>query len=472
MLIRRAELDFAHIADLRIDAGRVLEIASRLPARPGEIVVDAAAAALLPGLHDHHIHLPALAAAMQSLRCGPPQIHSAQDLTTALAAADAAPGQDGQWLRGIGYHESVAGDIDRDWLDRHLRTRPARIQHRSGRLWILNGRALERLGDVGESSPLERIAGRLTGRLYDHDDWLRERLEGAWPNLAAASVRLASRGITGLTEATPGNDTGRFDRLRQAQAGGELRQDVLVMGGASLTGAAQCAGLEVGATKIHLHESALPDFDVLVARVRTSHAAGRPVAVHCVTRAELVFTLEALRKAQTLPGDRIEHASIAPPEALPLLRALGLTVVTQPHFILERGDAYLRDVDAEDRPWLYRVRSLLDAGIPVAAGSDAPFGDADPWRAMQAAVDRRTHGGEICGATEALPPEQALALFCGSARKPGGAPRRIVAGVSADLCLLDRPWRAAREDLGAVRVRMTFKSGRVIWNSRESEDES
>jgi predicted amidohydrolase YtcJ len=112
----------------------------------------------------------------------------------------------------------------------------------------------------------------------------------------------------------------------------------------------------------------------------------------------------------------------------------------------------------------------MDAGIPLAAGSDAPFGAAEPWVSMQAAVERRTQAGAICGADEALTPEQALALYCGSAGDPGGAPRRIAVDAPADLCLLDRPWSAARADLTAVEVRLTLAGGRVIWNSRDSED--
>ena len=72
----------------------------------------------------------------------------------------------------------------------------------------------------------------------------------------------------------------------------------------------------------------------------SAHAAGRPVAVHCVTRVQLVLTLAALDAAGRLPGDRIEHGAVIPAESLPDLR--GLTVVTQPHFVAERGEQYAR----------------------------------------------------------------------------------------------------------------------------------
>jgi predicted amidohydrolase YtcJ len=84
---------------------------------------------------------------------------------------------------------------------------------------------------------------------------------------------------------------------------------------------------------------------------------------------------------------------------------------------------------------------------------------------MQAAVDRRTGSGAVCGPDEALTPEQALALYCGDALDPGGAPRRIAAGAAADLCLLDRPWQAVRGNLSDARVRITWRDGRVIWDA-------
>src|SRR5439155_12888916 len=96
----------------------------------------------------------------------------------------------------------------------------------------------------------------------------------------------------------------------------------------------------------------------------------------------------ALELAGTAVGDRIEHAGVVPAELVAELARQRLTVVTQPGFVAERGDQYLRDVDADDVAHLYRVRSLLDAGVAVAFGTDAPYGSADPWRVIRAAVDR------------------------------------------------------------------------------------
>ena len=101
--------------------------------------------------------------------------------------------------------------------------------------------------------------------------------------------------------------------------------------------------------------------------------------------------------------------------------------------------------------------------MPLGAGTDAPFGDPDPWRAMQAAVDRRTQTGLLLGADERLAPERALALFTSPPEAPGDAPRRIAVGARADLCLLDRPWSKAREPLSSECVAATLRDGCVLW---------
>ena len=55
-------------------------------------------------------------------------------------------------------------------------------------------------------------------------------------------------------------------------------------------------------------------------------------------RSELVFAVTALSAAGGRTGDRIEHAAVAPPDAVVLLADLPVAVVTQPNFIRERGD--------------------------------------------------------------------------------------------------------------------------------------
>ena len=126
-----------------------------------------------------------------------------------------------------------------------------------------------------------------------------------------------------------------------------------------------------------------------------------------------------------------------------------------------RGDAYLDDVEPADRGDLWRCASLRAAGIPVAGSSDAPFGPADPWLGMAAAVDRMTTSGRRLGPADALDPHAALALYLGPLDAPGGPARRVAPGQCADLCLLDAPLAEVLADLDARHVVATVLAGRL-----------
>ncbi|MDA0978459.1 MAG: amidohydrolase family protein [Proteobacteria bacterium] len=442
--------------DVRLTGGRLAEIGSLSPVS-GEQVVAAGGRLLLPGIHDHHVHLAAMAASLSSVDCSPAAVTSPEELAASLHDQ---PGTD--WLRGIGYHESVAGPLDRDWLDRHGPDRPVRIQHRTGTLWIVNSRGLDILRALAASTLSDAdVSGRLAsdGRLYDCDDLIG--LTRQEPPIATVSQQLSSWGVTGVNDMTVSNDPQTlrwFDRL---QHNGELLQRVRLSGAASLP-TYQDAWLGVGETKIYLHDHQLPVFTDMVQQIRDSHLANRPVAIHCVTEAELVFSLAALEEGGLLPGDRIEHGSVIPDALLSMIRSADLLVVTQPNFVAERGDTYLAEVPVDQQPSLYRCRSLIESGIWVAFGTDMPFGHPDPWRAMAAATRRTTVDGVVLGAGETVTPEMALTAFLGELSAPA-TPRILSVGADADLCLMDLPWMRLREDLDSRHVVQTWVNGRSVY---------
>jgi predicted amidohydrolase YtcJ len=167
-----------------------------------------------------------------------------------------------------------------------------------------------------------------------------------------------------------------------------------------------------------------------------------------------------LREVGSVPGDRIEHAAVVPPDAVRLIAELGLTVVTQPAFVAERGAEYLDRVAPADLDDLWPWRRLDEAGVPVACSSDAPYTSWDPWAAIAAAAGRTTGDGRRVAPDERVNAARALAAYFSTPLDPGGAPRRIARGEVADLAVLDRPWRRVTEEPAAVRVRATVIGGR------------
>ncbi|MEE4023698.1 amidohydrolase family protein [Gordonia sp. PKS22-38] len=457
LLIRNATLADGGIVDIRCSAGRIEEIGASLRRRLDEDDVDVGGH-VLPGLHDHHIHLWSLAATAHSIRLGPPTVPDAAALRRVLArAAQAAPS--GTWLRAFGYHESVAGPLTRDELDVLVPDHPIRVQHRSGALWMLNSPACRATGvDECTLTGVERDpTGRAVGRLWRMDSWLGDALPSTPPDLGEVSRRAASRGVTGFTDATPDLTQSAIEDLAGAIESGQIRQRVHCMARPTITEPTPPAAtgrFTLGPTKILLDDDRLPDLDDFVDIVREAHRVGRTVAVHCVTRVQLILTMAALDTAGVIGGDRIEHGAIIPPECFDWLRERRITVVTQPNFPLERADQYAAEVPPSETPDLWRLGSLRDAGVAVAAGTDAPFGDPDPWRAIHAAVV--DHSGR--DPREKVGVDVALGMFAGSGDDPLTA-RRIEPGAVADLIAVRGEIDSVRTDPDSVEVVATVVGG-------------
>jgi predicted amidohydrolase YtcJ len=463
LLLRDAEVDGRIRADVRISEGRVTAIAKSLPGRTGEPEYDCHGGALVPGLCDHHLHLYALAAETRSVWCGPPSVTSRAALASALASA--IPDEHG-WIRGVHYHETVAGDLDAAVLDRLCPDYPVRVQHRSGALWMLNTTAASAVGLASADHPgIERTGdGTPTGRLWRADAWLRRRLPASGlPDLAPIGADLARLGITSVSEATPDLGPAAVEAITEALRSGALPQRVHLMGAPlGAVAADDVPRLGIGPYKIVIADSALPTLADLTGVIGAAHAVGRPIGAHCITREALVLLLAALDDAGSLPGDRIEHAALVPAELIPELARRRLRVVTQPGFLADRGDDYLRDVPGSEHADLYRCASLLAADVPLVLSSDAPYGPLDPWTVIDAAVHRRTPAGQVAGPTERLAPRRALNAYLTPPEDPGGPVRRVQVGVPADLILLHVPLDIALAKPHPDLVRAVFIDGRPV----------
>jgi hypothetical protein len=103
---------------------------------------------------------------------------------------------------------------------------------------------------------------------------------------------------------------------------------------------------------------------------------------------------------------RVEHASLLTEEAIERMGRLGVTASVQPAFLASEHDWLVRRLGEERTERVYPFRSLLEAGVTVVGGSDAPVELPDPEIGINAAVDR--HG---INPSQALTPEQARSLF-------------------------------------------------------------
>ena len=110
----------------------------------------------------------------------------------------------------------------------------------------------------------------------------------------------------------------------------------------------------------------------------------------------------------------------------------------------------------------FRMRSLLDAGVRVVLGSDAPVTPLDPWLAIATAVTR-TRGDEA-----PWQPEEAIAL---ERAVEVSSRSRIAPGEPADLVVLGAPLpegddpHAVAAALRAMPVALTMIAGEAVFEA-------
>ncbi|MEB4616420.1 amidohydrolase [Leucobacter sp. M11] len=201
--------------------------------------------------------------------------------------------------------------------------------------------------------------------------------------------------------------------------------------------------------------------------------AGWALAMHAVGDAaidlalDILGTLDAEGVLPPLPH-RLEHGGVVRPEQLSALAKLNVSIVAQPHFMTLYGDGFHSYIGAERSNWSFRMKSLLDAGLPVAGSSDRPVAPGAPLAVIQSAVERRTRSGAVYGPDERLTAAEALAAYTvGSAAITGWAGRKgqIRAGMLADFVLLgDDPLSVPSSDISSIPVLVTVLGGLATFD--------
>jgi predicted amidohydrolase YtcJ len=423
--------------------------------------------ALLPGFVDAHLHFLALARRVVEVDCSAEFARSIGELVARIRAAAAARPV-GSWIRAFGYDEFFLQERRPPAvaeLDAAAPTHPVRLLHRTGHAAVLNTAAFERIGL--SPRPLIHEPARLLHRRIPSAGTLETaRLA------ASASERLLGAGVTAFHDPTPAQDAEALDTLRRWVADGTIRQRVVAYGDPDHFHVREDRGrfLHAG-VKIVVTEGS--EADEVIERVAAAHAAGAQIALHAVEGGPLVVAVAALRRLGKervrARRHRIEHATLCPPSIRKEIAQCGATVVTHPDFLYRFGEKYAEEVGGEEEQgWLYPLRGFLDDGIPVALGSDAPIGVAEPLAAIQAATERRTRGGSILGAAQSISPGEAVELHS----RGGAAAARLEASIGsiapgriADIVVLGAdPIGVPKPEIGSIPVRVTVIDGRIAWS--------
>jgi predicted amidohydrolase YtcJ len=494
-------------------------------------VVDLRGATVLPGFHDAHNHMIGFGMSLAEVDLSTPPIGSLDELYAAVAgrAETTAPGD---WVVGAGYDQNKLGaHPDRDALDLAAPGRRVWLRHTSGHMCVVNSVVLADLGV--EEAAIEvsggRVAtdsdGRPTGLLEERAQLLVGSLVYPYPlaELTDAIARAAEvylkEGVTSCTEAGIGggwvaHSPAELAAYQAARDAGRLGVRVELMAAAEALhplGANAADGLvagldlgiktgfgddwlRLGAVKVFADGSLVgrtaamhdpydgsdgvgylqADAAELRATIIAAHRSGWQVATHAIGDLAIDVVLDAYEQAleeypRRDPRHRIEHFGVVQPRQVGRAAALGVTAVPQGRFVTELGDGMLAAVGPDRHGWLYRQRSLLDAGMVLPGSSDRPVVAGAPLLGIADMVNRRTASGAPFNPGEAVTAEQALRAWTwGSAyaSRQEHVKGSIAPGMLADLVVLSEdPTAVGPERIAGLAVLAAIVGGQVRYDA-------
>ncbi len=461
--------------DVRVVDGTVTEIGAALDAHGSE-ELDADGRWLIPGLWDQHVHLGQWSLASGRLDLVGVEDHDAtlRAVTERLRTTEGPVVAWGHRPAGWAEQPTVAA------LDAIAPTRPVVLIAGDGHHAWINTVALDAL-----DLPRRDV-------MVEETEWF-----AAYPRLAEAlgedgtSVasyvevqrRAAARGIVGVTDFEFGAPVrswpdraaagGALLRIRAATYA-ETLDDYLALGrrtGEPLT--PDSPQLRMGPLKI-ISDGSLntrtawccaPYADVptvgapnltqdqLHELLETAKRHGLEVATHAIGDAAVGHALDAY--AATGATGSIEHAQLMTREDVPRMAELGIRASVQPAHLLDDRDVTERSwPDRMDR--CFMLKTMLDAGVTLALGSDAPVARLDPWLAISAAVHRSADDRAAWQPEEALTTREALAA---SVDGQG----TVHAGMPADLVLLDADPLASYDDTASAGAALRSMPVAATW---------
>jgi predicted amidohydrolase YtcJ len=511
-----------------IAGGRVVSAGTRAEvlagAAPEHRLIEAGESAVIPGLHDFHIHLVGLARTRMGVL-----LDDARDGSEVIdrlrAHASSVPSD--AWVRGRGWSEGQLGTITTADLDAAVGGRPAFVTSHDGHSAWASAEARRRtgVGDATDDPTGGRIErdddGRPTGILREtaldlvssavpqpQGDQLRPALDATLRDLGGHGITGASEAGDYTAEGGIGEDAALGDsystltdlgdvldgRLRMtlgipvdaiaAAAERGLRTGVPLAGRRTMRfgWAKEYADGALGSGTAALFEPGgcgdggtgilrvTPEsLDALFASARR---AGIGLAIHAIGDRAAAVVLDAIQRAggppDETPADRMEHLQLARAVDRARLVALGVTASIQPIHAAADRDLVESCWDGRQAD-AYAWRSLLDAGALFAAGSDAPVESVNPWLGVFAAVHRRMPADPRAD----WRPEQAMSVLealhaytVGPARAVGMVDEgHLRIGARADLAVLNVGLDAllgAEVDFEAVRSETTVVDGALV----------
>ncbi|WP_290814268.1 amidohydrolase [Halovivax sp.] len=233
--------------------------------------------------------------------------------------------------------------------------------------------------------------------------------------------------------------------------------DAVADGGAAETPDADAAGDGRGQWVV--------DPDELAEVAETAAAHDYQLTVHAIGDEAVHETIGVLAETENADSarHRIEHAELATDEHLERMAEAGIVASVQPNFHqwARPGGLYDQRLGEERRKRTNRLRTILDAGVPLAFGSDCM--PLDPLLGVHHAVTAPEQSQRL-SVTEALRAYTLGAAYAGFDEDRMGT---VEVGKCADVVILEEsPWE--NEDrIHEIDVATTIVDGEVVYDVGE-----
>ncbi|UPM41938.1 amidohydrolase [Halocatena salina] len=456
-------------------------------------VIDLDGDVLLPGFIDAHTH-------MEQLGCR--LVHADLSAADSIEEAVALLCEERErtatgWVLGYGYDESAWNEdrlLCRDDLDRVSEERPVVAFREDLHTGSLNSVALERYGSDMPVDDVRRSGGEPTGVVVE--DALsvvrrdtapgRERMHDL---ITAARDCAHELGVTGVHDMVRWSAAPRvyreLDRADQLELRVRINYWSDHLDALDELGTVTNHGSEfvrVGGVKSYT-DGSFGGRTAQLAEPYENGATGQWVTgpeqlreivtranegdhqccVHAIGDRAVETVLDSYEATDDPSGSRhrIEHAELLSEPLLEQFAEMGVVASVQPNFLKwAREDGLYEDrIGRERTRRTNQYRALLDAGVPLAFGSDCM--PLDPLFGVEQTVTAPAEQQRLT-ITEALRAYTAGAAYAGFDEHRLGT---IEPGNCADLVALDRsPWEIAPDAIADIAVTHTIVDGRVVYS--------
>ena len=464
---------------------------------------------VLPAFTDSHLHLEALAGSLADLN-----LRDSRSLEQALLkiAQFAQRLQPGEWITGGRWDKNIWEKPifpTRDSLDQAAGDHPAMLWSKDGHALWLNSLALEIL-NISKETPdpaggkiLKDRKGEPSGILLENaadlygGKFAQPESKKKKTDLIQAAQYLNRQGITGCNWFFENNEdpTSALFRINQMNLNLDL---CLWFPKESLEAIVRCGlksgegtervkfgGIKVfadgalgsqtafllspyeGTSNRGIEVTPLKVLQEIVAVAARQNIA---VAVHAIGDAAVRNSIRAFLPHKDLNRrlrSRLEHVQLIHPDERQLLLESGLLASVQPiHAVSDRKMAHL--YWGERVKYSYPYRSLLNLGIPLAFGSDAPVEEPSVLKGIFAACARQTPftqedpflPQEALNLKDAL---DAYTLWGAWSTFQDRIKGEIAPGKKADLVVLsENILHAPLSKLGETKVIYTISRGKIL----------